>query len=111
MAPTAAGSCLRTNIEIDDTLMAEAQKASQAARDFSLFRFKVLEPDPTSRAQAVPRLFDTAQEARVMLKTVFEPVFFRFEADQHTRRFAMARDDDLLRLCLAKESRQIVLDF
>jgi uncharacterized membrane protein len=36
-----------------------------------LLRFKVFEPDPTSCAQAVPCLFDAAQEPRVM----FEPVF------------------------------------
>src|SRR5712691_4584614 len=76
-----------------------------------LFRFKFLEPGPTSRAQAVPRLFDTAQEARIMLETVFEPGLFGLEADQHACRLAMARDDDFLRLCLAKESRQIVFDF
>src|SRR5712692_2605244 len=46
-----------------------------------------------------------------MLETVFEPVLFRFETDQHARRFAVARDDDLLRLCLSKKPRQIVLDF
>src|SRR5712692_3082391 len=46
-----------------------------------------------------------------MLETVFEPVFFRFETDQHARRLAVAGDNDLLRLCLAKKPRQIVLDF
>src|SRR6266480_7749074 len=46
-----------------------------------------------------------------MLETVFEPVFFRFKTDQHARRLAVAGDDDLLRLCLSKEPRQIVLDF
>ena len=33
-----------------------------------------------------------------------------FEADQHARRFAVARDDDFLRLRLSKKSRQIILD-
>ena len=43
--------------------------------------FKVLEPYPTSCAQAVPCLFDSAQEARVVLEAVFEPVLFQLEAD------------------------------
>ena len=41
-----------------------------------LFRFNILQPDPTSGAQAVPRLFDTTQEARVTFETVLKPVFF-----------------------------------
>lgn len=46
-----------------------------------------------------------------MLKAVFEPVIFRFETDQHARWLAVPGDDDLLRLRLAKEARQIVFDF
>jgi hypothetical protein len=34
-----------------------------------LFAIQVLKPNPTSRAQAVPRLFDTLQEARIMFET------------------------------------------
>jgi hypothetical protein len=64
-----------------------------------------------SCAQAAARLFNTTQEARVMLEAVFEPIFFGLESDQHARWFAMARDDDFRRLRLAKKSRQIVLDF
>jgi hypothetical protein len=60
----------------------------------ALFHFNVLDPGPTSRAQAVSGLFDAAQEARVMLETVFEPVLFGLEADQHACRLAMACDDD-----------------
>jgi hypothetical protein len=37
-----------------------------------------------------------------MLQAVFEPVVLRFESNQHTGRFAMTRNDDLLRLGLAK---------
>jgi len=48
-----------------------------------LFRFKVFKPDPASRAQACSCRFDAAQEPRIMFKPVFEPVFFRLEADQH----------------------------
>src|SRR5262249_4008897 len=46
-----------------------------------------------------------------MFETIVEPVLFRLEADQYTSRFAMARDDDLLRLSLAQIAGQIVLDF
>jgi hypothetical protein len=61
----------------------------QSAR---LFRY-VFESDPASGAQAAPRLFDALQEPRIVFESVFEPVLFRFEADQHTRRFAMARGE------------------
>jgi hypothetical protein len=63
-----------------------------------------------SCAQTVPRLFDTTQEARVTFETVLEPVLFGFEADQDACRFAVTRDDDLVRLGLTKIPRQIVLD-
>jgi hypothetical protein len=75
-----------------------------------LLAFDVFEPSPTSRAQAVPRLFDATQEARVVLKSVLEPILFRFEADQHACGLAMAGDDDLLPLSFSKEARQIILD-
>ncbi len=60
----------------------------------SLFGFHVFESDPASGAQAVPRLFDTAQETQIVFEVVLEPVFFRLKADQHARRLAVARDDD-----------------
>lgn len=56
---------------------------SDASVHVPLFAFDIFEPGPTSRAQAVSRLLDTAQEARVMFKAVLEPVLFRLEADQH----------------------------
>ena len=77
----------------------------------ALFLFNVFEPDPKSGAQAAARLFDAAQEAWVMFEAAFEPVVFRFKADQHARRFTMAGDDDFLGLRLAQVSGQIVLDF
>ncbi len=47
----------------------------------ALFRptalFNVFQLDPTSCAQAVACLFDTAEKSRVMLKTVLEPILFR----------------------------------
>jgi hypothetical protein len=81
-----------------------------AAAELDLFHFEVLQPDPTSRAQAVPRLFDSTQKSRVILETVFKPVLLRLKADQHARRFAVARNNDLLRLCLSKKLRPVVLD-
>ena len=46
-----------------------------------------------------------------MLKTVVEPILFRVKADQYAGRFAMARDNDLVRRRLSKKPRQIVFDF
>src|SRR5262245_47252331 len=48
--------------------------ASRRARQRDLFRLEVLQPNASSRAQAVPRLFDPTQEAGVMFETVFEPI-------------------------------------
>jgi hypothetical protein len=75
-----------------------------------LFALEVLEPGPTSRTQAVSCLFDSTEEPRVVFETVLEPVFFGFETDQHACGLTMTRDDDLLRLCFSKKSRQIILD-
>ena len=75
-----------------------------------LFLFQVLQLDAASGAKAVPRLFNAPKETRVVLETVFEPVLFRFETDQRASRFAMTRDNDLLRLGLSKVAGQIVLD-
>ncbi|MEH2521382.1 hypothetical protein V1279_006955 [Bradyrhizobium sp. AZCC 1610] len=77
----------------------------------ALFLFDVFEPDAKSSAQAAARLFDAAQEAWVMFETVFEPVILRFKADEHACRFTMTGYDDFLGRRLAKEARQIVLDF
>ena len=48
--------------------------ASRSAGQGDLFRLEVLQPNPSSRAQAVPRLFDPTQETGVMFETVFEPI-------------------------------------
>src|SRR5690349_22241171 len=61
--------------------------------DVPLIGFNVFEPCPTSRAQAISRLFDTTQEPWVVFETVLEPLLFRFEADQHARGLAVACDD------------------
>src|SRR5207245_11144806 len=76
-----------------------------------LVRVEIFQSDPASCAQALACLFDTAQKSWVIFKTVFEPVLFRLEADQHARRLAVTRNDDLLRLGLPEKARQVVLDF
>src|SRR5216684_5666537 len=93
-----------------ETLMAGKTCGAGRARHIrgwacALFRFDVFEPDAKSCAQAVPCLLDAVQEARVVLETVFEPVLFGLEADQHARRLAVTRDDDLLRLGFSKKPR------
>ena len=79
--------------------------------DIASFCFEILQLDPTGGAQAAACLFDATQEAWVIFETVFAPILFRLEADEHAGRLAMARDDDLLPLCFSKKSRQIVFDF
>jgi hypothetical protein len=68
----------------------------------ALFHFDVLQPDPSTGMQAVACLLDPAQESRIVLGAIVEPILLRFEADQHARRLAVTRDDDLLRLGLAR---------
>ena len=61
--------------------------------------------------QTASCLLDTTQESRIIIEPVFKPVLLHFEADQQSRRFAVARDNDLLVFCLPQKSGQIVLDF
>ena len=56
-------------------------------------------------------LLDPAQKPGIVFESIVKPVFLRFETDQHSGRLAVVRDDDLLRLGLAKMPGQIVLDF
>ena len=60
----------------------------------------VMHPRPSAQARA--RLLDVAQEARVVLEAVVEPVVLALEPDQDTGRLAVARDDDLLSFCPAQ---------
>lgn len=57
-----------------------------------LLRIDILKLHAASRTQAVPRLFDSLQEARIILQTILEPVILRFESNQHTGWLAVARD-------------------
>ena|SRR5450631_230732 len=60
-----------------------------------LFDFDVLQPEPAPGMQTAARPLDPAQEPGIVFQSIFEPVFLRFETDQHASRLAMTRDDDL----------------
>ena len=46
----------------------------------------------------------------MMLDAVLEPVVLALEADQHTSRLTVARDENLLGLRQAQKAREVVLD-
>ncbi len=73
-------------------------------------REHVLQLDAATRPDTGARLLDALQKSRVILKPIVKPVVFRFEPDQHPGWLAVARDDNLLRLCLSQEAREIVFD-
>jgi|SRR5690349_3439769 len=60
--------------------------------------FDILNPDPATLPQALARTLDAAQKARVVFGLVIEPVVLRRDADQHSGRFSIAGNDDLLTL-------------
>ncbi len=62
------------------------------------------------RAYVRTRFFDPAEKAGIGLEPVLEPVVPRLEADQHTGRFAVARDDDFLPSGLTQEAREVIFD-
>ena len=53
-------------------------------------------PDAAPRPQAVPRLLDAAQKARVVFELMIGPIFLGREADQHPDRSSVAGNNDLL---------------
>src|SRR5574337_1713824 len=63
-------------------------RAATKRADAPLLGFNVLEPRPASRAQAISRLFDAAQEPCDEFEAVVEPVLFRSEDDQNACRLA-----------------------
>src|SRR5258708_45828 len=92
-----------------------SKRRSRCEREYpsgrvSLFRFEVFQSDPASCLQTVAGLFDRAKKSRIFFEPIFKPILFRFETDQDSGRLAVTRDNDLLRLGLAKIPRQIVLD-
>jgi len=56
-------------------------------------------------------MFDAAQKAPVVFEPVVEPVVLGREADEHSGRFPVAGDDDLLAFGFAQKPREIVLNF
>jgi hypothetical protein len=79
-----------------------------SVRGFSL---DILDPDAAPLAQALPRLFDAAQKARIIFELIIEPIILGREADQQSGRFPVAGDDDLLSFGFAQKPREVVLDF
>jgi hypothetical protein len=54
-------------------------------------------------------LADAAQELRMILQAILEPVVFRFEANENPGRLSMARYHDLVCRSKAKVAREIIL--
>ena len=75
-----------------------------------LLGFQVIQAHTAPGTQAVTCLFDPSQEAGIVFQPIIEPIILRFESDQHASRFAMACDNDLLRLCFTEKPRQVILD-
>src|SRR5437868_2030646 len=69
---------------------------------------QVLQPHASPGPETRARSFDASQEPRIVLQPIVEPVVLGLEADQHARRPAVARNDDLAVLRLAEELREIV---
>ncbi len=73
-------------------------------------RRQILESNTATAPETLSRLCDSAQELGMVLQAIVEPVVLAFEADQHPRRLPVSRDEDLLGLGQAQESRQVILD-
>jgi hypothetical protein len=54
-------------------------------------------------------MLDATQEAGIVFELI-KPVFLGCEADQHTSRFSVARNDDLFALGFAQKTGEIMLD-
>ena len=50
----------------------------------TLFSLDILDPDAAPLPQALSRVFDAAQEPRVVLEPIIEPIILGREADQHS---------------------------
>jgi hypothetical protein len=71
----------------------------------------ILDSDTAPLSQAVSRVFDVAQKARVVFEPTIEPIILGPEADQQSGRFPIAGDDDSLAFGFAQKPREGVLDF
>ena len=74
---------------------------------FGAFLLNILDPDAVPLAQAIARLFDAAQKARVVFELVVEPVILGRETHQHSGRLAAAGDDDFLAFGFAQKPGEL----
>jgi hypothetical protein len=70
----------------------------------------ILDSGAAPLPQALSRLLDAAQKRRIVFEPIIEPIVLGPEADQHSGRFAVASNDDLLGLGFAQKPREIVFD-
>src|SRR5580700_1566693 len=71
----------------------------------------IFNPDAPPCLQAVSRLVDAAQEARIAFELIIKSVFLGPEAYQHPGRFAVTGDNYLPAFGFAQKAREVVLDF
>ena len=74
------------------------------------YSLDILNPDAAPLAQALSRLLDAAQEARVVFEPMIEPVILGPETYRHSGGSAVSGDDDLLAFGFAQKPREIVFD-
>ena len=75
-----------------------------------LSRREVLQSDTAPSLQRLSCLGYASEKLRIVLQTIVEPIVLGLEANQHTGRLSVPRDQDLLGLGQAQKSRQIILD-
>ena len=63
----------------------------------------IFEPGDLASTRTLACTFDALQEARIIQEPILEPVLLRLEADEDARRFAMARNDNVLLLGLTQQ--------
>lgn len=75
-----------------------------------LIGLDLFDRNPASASDRCARLADAPQKLRIVLEAILEPIILRLETDEHARRLAVARDDNLLVLRQPEIAREIVLD-
>jgi len=70
---------------------------------------QIFEGDAATAPQSFSRSGNATQELRMVFQSIVEPVVLALEADQHSSRLAMSRDEDFLGLRQTQKSGQIVL--
>jgi len=71
----------------------------------------ILDPDAATFSQALSRLLDAAQEARIVFELIVEPIVLGCEAYQHPGRLSVAGDDNLFVLGFTQKPGEIVPHF